>query len=55
MTAWVNEELLPNSNLEPGFPRKVSVETSRQWLHKLGFEQLSPSKGMYSMGKNQRM
>ena len=47
---WINDHLLPNSNLEPGFPRKVSVETSRQWLHKLGFEQLSPSKGMYFDG-----
>ena len=25
---WVNKTLLPNSMLEPGFPRKVSVETA---------------------------
>ena len=43
---WVNESLLPYSNLEPGFARKVSIETCRQWLHMMGFEQLSPSKGM---------
>ena len=27
---WVNNELLPNSVLEPGFPRRVSVETARK-------------------------
>lgn len=27
--SWVNEELLPNETLEPGFPRKVSVDTAR--------------------------
>lgn len=43
---WVNEELLPNSSLEPGFPRKVSIETARKWLHHLGFEVLTPSKGI---------
>lgn len=47
---WVNEYLLPNSNLEPGFPRKISVELARRWLHKLGFEVLVPSKGMYFDG-----
>ena len=47
---WVNDCLLPNSNLEPGFPRKVCLEVARQWLHKLGFEVLSPSKGMYIDG-----
>ena len=40
---WVNESLLPNLNLEPGFPRRISVETARQWLHRFGFETLSPS------------
>ena len=24
---WLNNELLPNSVLEPGYPRRVSVET----------------------------
>ena len=23
---WVNEDLLPNEVLEPGFPRRISVE-----------------------------
>ena len=35
---WVNNELLPNSVLEPGYPHRVSVETARKWLHELGFE-----------------
>ena len=43
---WVNEELLPNAVLEPGFPRHVSVETARKWLHEMGFEVLSADKGM---------
>ena len=43
---WVNDELLPNSSLAPGFPRKVSAETA----HKLGFEVLTPSKGMFFDG-----
>ena len=47
---WVNEELLPNACLEPGFPRKTSVETARQWMHELGFEVLSASKGAYYDG-----
>jgi hypothetical protein len=48
--AWVNEHLLPNVCLTPGFPRKISVETARQWLHHLGFEVLSSTKGAYFDG-----
>ena len=47
---WVNEDLLPNSFLEHGFPRNISVETARKWLHHLGFEVLSAGKGMYFDG-----
>ncbi len=47
---WVNEELLPNASLAPGYPRKVSTETARKWLHHLGFEVLTPSKGMFFDG-----
>ena len=47
---WVNDELLPNEILEPGFPRKVSVETARRWLHELGFEPLCSGKGMFFDG-----
>ena len=35
---WVNEDLLRNETLEPGFPRKISPETGRKWMHKLGFD-----------------
>ena len=47
---WINECLLPNSCLEPGFPRKISIETAHQWLHHLGFEVLSATKGAYFDG-----
>ena len=42
---WVNNDLLPNSILEPGYPRIVSVKTARKWLHELGFDILQFSKG----------
>jgi hypothetical protein len=47
---WVNNELLPNSTLEPGYPRRVSVETARKWLHDLGFDVLHMSKGVFIDG-----
>ena len=47
---WVNESLLPNSILDPGYPRSVSVETARKWLHELGFEVLDKKKGIYIDG-----
>ena len=47
---WVNNNLLPNSTLEPGFPRRVSVETVRKWLHDLGFDVLHMSKGVFIDG-----
>ena len=47
---WVNCDLLPNETLEPGFPRKVSVETARLWMHELGFEVLVAKKGTYVDG-----
>ena len=47
---WVNQSLLPNSTLEPGYPRKVSVETAHKWLHQLGFEVLSAKKGIFIDG-----
>ena len=47
---WVNNELLPNSILEPGYPRKVALETARKWLHELGFEVLQMSKGVFIDG-----
>ena len=47
---WVNNDLLPNSVLEPGYPRKVSVETARKWLHELGFDIFQLSKGVFIDG-----
>ena len=47
---WVNETLLPNSTLEPGFPRKIGLETARTWLHHLGFEVLTAKKGIFIDG-----
>ena len=47
---WVNNDLLPNSVLEPGYPHRVSVETARKWLHDLGFEILQLSKGVFIDG-----
>jgi len=41
---WIDEELLTNVTLEPGFPRKIPAETARQWWHKLGFEVLTAKK-----------
>ena len=43
---WVNECFLPNYTLEPGFPRKIGLETARLWLHHLGFEALTVRKGI---------
>ena len=47
---WVNNDLLPNSTLDPGFPRRVSVETARKWLHNMGFDVLHTSKGVFIDG-----
>ena len=47
---WVNNDLLPNETLEPGFPRKVSVETAHKWLHQLGFEVKVKKKGTFVDG-----
>ena len=42
---WVNEQLLPNEVLEPGFPQRISVETGRKWMHEMGFEVQAAKKG----------
>ena len=47
---WVNNDLLPNLVLEPDYPRRVSVETARKWLHELGFDILQLSKGVFIDG-----
>lgn len=47
---WVNDDLLPNETLEPGFPRKIAVETARMWMHELGFEVVMKKKGIFVDG-----
>ena len=47
---WVNDDLLPNEALEPGYPRRIAVDTSRRWLHELGFCVLDQKKGVYIDG-----
>ena len=47
---WINNSLLKNSTLEPGFPRTVSLTTSLRWLHHLGFLVLTPKKGVFVDG-----
>ena len=47
---WVNNQLPPNSVLEPGYPRRVSVETARKWLYDLEFDVLQLSKGVFIDG-----
>lgn len=46
---WVNDDLF-NSTLEPGFPRKIGVETSRKWMHQLGFSVVNKKKGTFVDG-----
>ena len=43
---WINNDLLPNST----FPRKVSPETARKWLHELGFTVHNKKKGTFIDG-----
>ena len=47
---WVNDDLLPNETLEPGFPRKIAVETARGWMHELGFYVVLKKKGTFVDG-----
>ena len=46
----VIEYFLPNCTLEPGFHHKISLETTRLWLHHLGFEVLTVRKGIFIDG-----
>ena len=47
---WVNEDLLPNSHLPPGFPRSITPRTASNWLHALGFPPMPYHKGIYVDG-----
>ena len=46
----MNNDLLPNCTLEPGFPRQIARESSRKWLHHLGFHYLTLKKGSFVDG-----
>ena len=46
----MNEDLLPCSTLQPFFPRHISIETARKWLHHLGFEVIKDGRGIYIDG-----
>lgn len=45
--SWVNDDLLPNSTLQPGAPRKISVEVARKWLLDMGFKSESQKESMW--------
>ena len=47
---WVSDDLLPNETLEPGLPRKVSMEMARKWMIELGFSVIRKKKGTYVDG-----
>ena len=47
---WVNNSLLPNEALEPGYPRKIGIETAQKWMHELGFEIVAKKKGTFVDG-----
>ena len=34
---WVNNDLLPHTELPPGCPRQISERTAVKWLNQLGF------------------
>ena len=44
---WVNTDLLINETLEPGYPRKIGLETACKWMHELGFEVVSKKKDTF--------
>ena len=37
---------MANKTLEPGFPQKISVETTRKWMHEMGFMVLTSKMDM---------
>ena len=47
---WVNNEMLPSSDVPPNLPRMISVRTATCWLHRLSFHKLGHKKGAYVDG-----
>ena len=43
----VKNDLLMRTTLEPGFPRKIGIETTRKRMHKLGFAVVHKTKGTF--------
>ena len=39
----VSDDLLVNTSLEPGFPRKIGIETVMKWMHELRFSVMEGS------------
>ena len=33
--------------MEPGYPRKIGLETACKWMHELGFEVVAKKKGTF--------
>lgn len=52
---WVNDDLLPNITLEPGFPRRISVETAAKLLHRLSLRSYHQAKGSTSTATSKVM
>ena len=47
---WVNEDLLPSSQLPPHFQWRILLRTAFCWLHHFGFKPVSHRKGVYIDG-----
>ena len=47
---WVNNDLLPRSELDPAMPTNIGVVTANRWMHELGFSIIQKNKGIYIDG-----
>ena len=47
---WINNTLLPQAQLPPGYPQQISLATAKRWLHSLGFHPTPDRKGLYIDG-----
>ena len=41
----ISDDLLVNTSLEPGFPRKIGIETVMKWMHELRFSVMQKKEG----------
>ena len=51
--SWVNNDLLPTAELQPGCPQQIQPRTATKWLHCLGFQPQSHKKSVYIDGHEQ--